>query len=392
MAKTSRQRAKKAARGHKAALKKLGVGARGQFLHVRLQDPAKFDKRSFRTQETGEHRIVFACPKGEWSPTARFRGRSGKCKTKVEAITMLHPWTTPEQRKVVRRELAKRSKRYKALVVKYRKEGLLDPGGKALRVLGLGRKSNAGKRHRPAPSFTRVSAREGTRWKKRIGRVEHKLLSLLKEHRQQMRHGEFDRDLIDEIEETEKELNRLEALTNQPTHLTPEQVKELHAIYGLRRKNQTLRLTPEQVEELGVLYGTRRNAVETFGSRREAAEHVKRLQKQGVSNIKVYESDEGFAVIYPGTGPRKNPHVSSALSGTERHFDKQLEEYDSELGRAEHGEGYWISYLGRRISPILRHIGEIKDWWAVYGLQAIDATNTGNERVLSELKSEGMGG
>ncbi len=50
----------------------------------RLQDPKKFDKRSFRSKRASKKtRIILACPKGKYDP------RRKKCKVGLEAQSIV---------------------------------------------------------------------------------------------------------------------------------------------------------------------------------------------------------------------------------------------------------------------------------------------------------------
>jgi hypothetical protein len=40
--------------------------SKSKYCHERVEDPKKFDKRSFRTVQSGKHKIVIGCPKGSY--------------------------------------------------------------------------------------------------------------------------------------------------------------------------------------------------------------------------------------------------------------------------------------------------------------------------------------
>lgn len=53
------------------------------YIRERLEPPSKFDRGSFRTVESGEHRVVVACPKNQY--------KRGKCLVALQAQSILHP-------------------------------------------------------------------------------------------------------------------------------------------------------------------------------------------------------------------------------------------------------------------------------------------------------------
>ena len=63
-------------------LKVKGCKPVGDFVHCKIQDKKKFDKRSFRTVMPGdsdEVRVVIACPKGKWN------AKNSKCTVSTQA-------------------------------------------------------------------------------------------------------------------------------------------------------------------------------------------------------------------------------------------------------------------------------------------------------------------
>ena len=68
----------------------LDIGGKGEFVSERLVDPTKFDKRSFRTVVSGDHRVRIGCPKGKWS------SRAEQCKVSTEGQAILHPRSEEE--------------------------------------------------------------------------------------------------------------------------------------------------------------------------------------------------------------------------------------------------------------------------------------------------------
>ena len=67
---------------------KLDISGAGDFIRERIRDPDEFDRRSFRTLEQNEHRIVVACPEGAWDAGRR---RGEQCVDGLEVQAILHP-------------------------------------------------------------------------------------------------------------------------------------------------------------------------------------------------------------------------------------------------------------------------------------------------------------
>lgn len=71
--------------GHHLSPKALSleIGGQGDFIRERVADPKLFDSDSFRTVETGTHRVVIGCPKGQWD--------GKECKIGTQPQSILHP-------------------------------------------------------------------------------------------------------------------------------------------------------------------------------------------------------------------------------------------------------------------------------------------------------------
>lgn len=60
---------------------------RGRYYHCRIENPDKFDPRSFRSKKVGAKGtiIVVGCPKGEYSPSEK------RCRTGMRIQKKLKP-------------------------------------------------------------------------------------------------------------------------------------------------------------------------------------------------------------------------------------------------------------------------------------------------------------
>lgn len=57
--------------------------AHGRYRRERLEDPKKFDSRSFRTVRRGSHLVITACPAGYY--------HDGSCSVGTHAQALRHP-------------------------------------------------------------------------------------------------------------------------------------------------------------------------------------------------------------------------------------------------------------------------------------------------------------
>lgn len=58
---------------------------RKKWIREHIEDPDKFDKKSFRYVKRGDHLVLVACPKGKW--------KRGKCQIGMKLVSILHPET-----------------------------------------------------------------------------------------------------------------------------------------------------------------------------------------------------------------------------------------------------------------------------------------------------------
>lgn len=68
-----------------AAKKVHCPGPRGRFCRVRLADPKKFAKKSFRVIRRGKIKLTVACPKGSWDAKRR------RCRAGTRAQSKMYP-------------------------------------------------------------------------------------------------------------------------------------------------------------------------------------------------------------------------------------------------------------------------------------------------------------
>ncbi len=66
----------------------LDIAGSGKFVREVIAESSGFDPDSLRTVEADEHRVLVACPKGEWMPSG---AQDERCSTKMKGLQILHP-------------------------------------------------------------------------------------------------------------------------------------------------------------------------------------------------------------------------------------------------------------------------------------------------------------
>ena len=69
----------------------LDLSGKGEFISEQIKDPGYFDPESIRTITTGDHRRRVGCPEGQFSHVR------GRCTTKMQTQSVLHPRTERDQ-------------------------------------------------------------------------------------------------------------------------------------------------------------------------------------------------------------------------------------------------------------------------------------------------------
>jgi len=110
---------------------KLDISGSGDFVREQLEDPGRFDARSFRTLVQDGHRLIVACPVGSFDPE---RPKDAQCVDGLELQSVLHP----------RRCVALLVANAEELGIPIVDDGLADEVEAALQKAGLSNKSRNG--------------------------------------------------------------------------------------------------------------------------------------------------------------------------------------------------------------------------------------------------------